>query len=81
MNMDQNSNATDLNGNPAIWLNAQLKDAKSALQDMRHQNQNLQVEIRAINDKRMHEGKELAMAQEKMAELIGHNRQLCSNIE
>jgi predicted XRE-type DNA-binding protein len=41
----------------------------------------LQIELRAINDKRNLERKELAIAQEKIAEAIGHNRQLCSTIE
>ena len=25
-------------GNPVLWLNSQIKDAKSQLQDLRHQN-------------------------------------------
>lgn len=36
----------------ALWLNSQLKDAKSQLFDLRHQVQNYSIELRAINDKR-----------------------------
>lgn len=59
-----------------LWLNSQLKDAKSQLFDLRHQIQNYNIEIRAINDKRDMERKELAVAQEKLAETISASRQL-----
>ena len=79
--MSTNLNPADFEGNPTLWLNSQLKDARSQLQDQRHQNQNLQIELRALNDKRNNERKELSLAQEKVAESVGHNRLLCSNIE
>lgn len=44
--------------------------------DLRHQIQNYNIEIRAINDKRDMERKELAVAQEKLAESISASRQL-----
>ena len=53
-----------------------MKDAKSQLFDLRHQIQNYTIEIRAINDKRDMERKELAVAQEKLAESISASRQL-----
>lgn len=74
-------NPNDLNGNPMLWLNSQLKDAKSQLQDMRHQNQNFMIELRALNDKRDMERKDLVLAQEKLAEQIGQNRSLYQNQE
>ena len=67
--------------NTALWLNSQLKDAKSQLVDLRHQNQNLHIELRGLNDKRVMEQKELAIAQDKLAESIGLSRRLQTNLD
>ena len=67
--------------NENIWLNSQLKDAKAQLQDLRRVNQNLHIEIRALNDKRNLECKELGVAQERLAESIVHSRNLMANLD
>lgn len=60
----------------ALWLNSQLKDAKSQLFDLRQQVQNYSIELRAMSDKREMERKELVLAQEKLAESIANMRQM-----
>jgi predicted RNase H-like nuclease (RuvC/YqgF family) len=61
-----------------VWLNGQLKDAKSQIQDLRNVNQNLHIQIREMNDKRSQETNELLKAQERLAESITYSRNLQS---
>ena len=69
-------NAAVGNDATALWLNSQLKDAKSQLFDLRHQVQNYSIELRAINDKRDMERKEMLLAQEKLAETMAAMMQM-----
>ena len=64
-----------------VWINGQLKDAKAQIQDLRNVNQNLHIQIREMNDKRTIEAKELAMAQERLAESISYSRTLQSQLD
>mmetsp|Transcript_18048 Transcript_18048/g.30773 ORF Transcript_18048/g.30773 Transcript_18048/m.30773 type:complete len:292 (+) Transcript_18048:544-1419(+) len=63
------------------WSSNELKEAKMQIQDLRHQNQNLLIEIRGAKDRVTQERKDFLQLKDKLAEQIQKNRQLTLDME